>query len=142
MIDDYNEVVKIALEGFPELEGRLQETFGHYYDLKKENPGGYPIFEDVIQKVVLELLEKDENNSLLNRLFAFFEEMSGSSNRGITDLLGIAILEPLVSRPERLTRAWQYMGSKTRQLTRESAWATGDQENLPPTGEAGSYNGH
>jgi hypothetical protein len=47
------------LSAFPELEERIRSTFGSYYDLEKgtpeETPGPYRIFEDVVQKLVVEL---------------------------------------------------------------------------------------
>lgn len=131
MIDDLNTVSSLLLERFPELQGRMQESFGSYYDLTKELPDAYPVFEGALKHVVLELLDKDEGASFLTRVFPFLEEMASSSNRGITDLLGIAILDPLVLSPGRLARAWQYMGKKTRDMVRESAHLAGRPENLP-----------
>jgi hypothetical protein len=61
--------------------------------------------------------------------------MANSPDRNVTDLLGIAILEPLVFQRERVRRAWKYMGEKTKKLARENAYSGGWQENLPP-GEA------
>jgi hypothetical protein len=102
---------------FPVFWERARTVFGSYYDLDKgtdeETPGSYPIFEDVVQKVMFELLEIDQDQRFLAQLFVFFEDMANSPNIGISnDLLGIAIIVPLVHKPESLRRAWKYTGPK------------------------------
>jgi hypothetical protein len=125
------------LSAFPELLERIWNTFGSCCDLEEgtleETPEAYPIFEDVVQKLVFELLESGQEESLLIRLFAFFENMANSSDPNVSrDLLGIAILEPLVYRPEILQLAWKYMGPKMRELAILEADSQGRQKNLPP----------
>lgn len=121
------------LSAFPELLERIWNTFGSYYDLEKgtpeETPEAYPIFEDVVQKLVFELLESGQEEALVTRLFAFFENMANSSDLSVSrDLLGIAILAPLVYRPEVLQLAWKYMGPKTRELAILEADSQGRQK--------------
>ena len=57
------------LSVFPELLERIWSTFGSYYDLEKgtaqQTPDAYPIFEDVVQKLVFELLESGQDEGLL-----------------------------------------------------------------------------
>jgi hypothetical protein len=77
----------------------------------------YPIFEDVVQKVVFELLENDPDEPLLARLFLFFEDMANSTDLNISrDLLEIAIITPLVYRRESLRRAWKFLGPKKERI--------------------------
>jgi len=128
----FNDIEKVLLSRFPELGKRLEQSFGSYYDLKSETPEAYPVFEDVLQKLVLELLRTGEDDALLQRIFAFFEEVANSSDRDVTDLLGIAILEPLVFDRASVRRAWKYMGEKTKEFARETARYGGWQDNLPP----------
>jgi hypothetical protein len=104
------------LSRFPELLPRIEKTFGSYYDLKNEMPDAYPIFEDVVQEFLFELLQTGKDHSRLTSLFSFFEEMATSGDRDVNDLLGIAILEPLKSQPELSERARGYMGRKTMEL--------------------------
>jgi hypothetical protein len=137
----YPGIEKILMSRLPELRERVEKTFGSYYDLKTQTPEAYPIFEDVLQQVLLELLETAGNDPLLNRIFLFLEEMASSQDREVVNLLWIAILEPLVSERERLLASWKYMGERTRQLARDMARSRGWQENLPPN-EASHGNGH
>jgi hypothetical protein len=109
------------LSAFPELEERIRSAFGSYYDLEKgtpkETPEAYPIFEDVVQKLLFELLESGHEEALLIRLFAFFENMANSPDPNVSrDLLGIAILEPLVYEKASVRAAWKFMGPKMKEF--------------------------
>src|SRR5438045_2514084 len=131
----YGRIREALISAFPELWEHIESTFGSYYDPEEETPEAYPIFEDVIKKVVFELLESHQNEALLTRLFSFFEAMADSKDNDVLDLLGIAILEPLVYRRESLHRAWRYLGSRTRELAKSEAFSQGRLENLPTTGD-------
>jgi hypothetical protein len=101
------------LSAFPELLERIWSTFGSYYALEKgtpeETPDTYPICECVVKELLFEQLESGQDEGLLTRLFLFFEAMANSPDPNVSrDLLGIAILEPLVYRKESLHRAWKY----------------------------------
>ena len=55
------------------------------------------MFEDVVQKLIFNLLETNKGERLLGRIFGFFERMANSDDPSVSrDLLGIAILELLV----------------------------------------------
>lgn len=128
----YDGIHKVLLSRFPELQLRLEKAFGSYYDLRREIPEAYPVFEDVLKRTVLELLASGTDEQLLTRIFAFLEEMANSDDSNVTDLLGISILEPLTFDRARIRPAWKYMGKKTRDLARETASYGGWLENLPP----------
>jgi len=128
----YRNIEKCLLARFPELQTLVQRTFGSYYDLKVETPEAYSVFEDVLQEFLFELLDLGGNDPLLPRIFGFLEDMADSPDKEVVNLLWIAILEPLVSQPYRIRRAWKYMGGKTRELARETARSGDWLENLPP----------
>lgn len=132
----FQDIEKILLARFPELRPLLEKTFGSYYDLEAETPDAYPVFEDVFKEFLFDLLDLGGDDPLLPRVFAFLEEMARSPDRNVIDLLGIAILEPLVFRRDRIRRAWKYMGDKMRDLARETARSGGWLENLPPGSSA------
>jgi hypothetical protein len=95
-------------------------------------PGAYLVFEDVIKKLVFKLLDTNENKILLARLFLFFEEMANASAPNVSrDLLGIAILEPLVARGESVRRAWKYMGPRMKEMARAEAASQGRSDSVP-----------
>jgi hypothetical protein len=135
----YEDIEKVLLSRFPELKERMQSTFGSYYVLEIETPEAYPVFEDVLQELLLELIDNEKDAALVQRIFVFLEEMANSTDSNVTDLLGIAILEPLVFRQESIRRAWPYLGEKTKVLARETAHFGNWEENLPP-GESSSGN--
>jgi hypothetical protein len=125
------------LSAFPALLERIWNTFGSYYDLEKgtpeETPEAYPIFEDVVQKLTFELLGSTQEAALLIRLFAFFEDMANSPDPNVSrDLLGIAIIEPLVYKKPSVQAAWRFMGPKMKEFVVTEAAQRGLQENLPP----------
>jgi hypothetical protein len=118
---------------FPELLEQTWAEFGSYYQLEEgteeETPGMYPIFEDVVQRVMFALLESGRDEPILARLFIFFEDMANSSDVDISrDLLGIAIVEPLVYRTESLRQTRKYLGPKTNEAV--VAWQR-SRENPP-----------
>jgi hypothetical protein len=110
---NYDQLYTELLSRVPDLRISIERTFGADYDLDKETPGAYPIFEDVVLTVLLENLDSGQDKAFLKRLFDFFEEMAISGDGNVTDLLRIGILEPLVDRPEQYHRAASYMGKKT-----------------------------
>ncbi|MGB7283743.1 MAG: hypothetical protein WBE13_15865 [Candidatus Acidiferrum sp.] len=117
---------------FPEVWPRVESTFGSYYNFEMETPQAYPVFEDVVKKLLFELLDGGENSALLARLFLFFEAMANSPDENVSrDLLGITILEPLVGRGESIRKAWPYMGGRTKELARLEAVSQGKSNIVP-----------
>lgn len=133
----FGDIRGALLAAFPELLERIWETFGSYYSLEtgtpEEMPEAYPIFEDVVMPLLLELLESGQDDGLLSRLFLFFENMANSPDPNVSrDLLGIAILEPLIYRGDMLRPAWKYMGPKMKELALLEVDRQGRKANLPP----------
>ena len=62
------------LARIPELKNPVDDAFGTDYDLTKETPGGYPIFEDVVLDFLLKNLNSSQNANLLTQLFDFSRE--------------------------------------------------------------------
>ena len=137
----YEDIVKVAVDRIPELSGRIEKEFGHYYDLKTGLPEAYPVFEQVLQELLSELIVTRVNDELMKRIFQFLEQMANSADRNVTDLLGIAILEPLVYSQDKIRAAWSFMGERTKELARTTARFGNREQNLPP-GEASPGNGH
>jgi hypothetical protein len=128
----YDQVQNELSSRFPEIRNHIKSTFAPDYDLETETPGGYPIFEDVVEPFLLELIESGRDEALLTRLFDFFEEMASSEDGDVTDLLRIAILETLVYHRECYQRARQYMGRKTKEFAEFEEHARSKQERISP----------
>jgi hypothetical protein len=125
------------LAAFPEFEERIRNAFGSDFDLATgtpdETPGAYLVFEDVVKKLVVELLVSGEDEKLLKRLFLFFESMAMSTDTDVSrDLLGIAILEPLVYEKACIRAAWRFMGPKMKEFSVLEASHQGREDHLPP----------
>jgi hypothetical protein len=111
---------------FPELQETVAATLGNSYDLAIETPDAYPIFEDVVKKKLFQLIDSGEDSALLRRLFDFFEDMANSPDPNVSrDLLGIAILEPLVYRTSRVRLVRQYMKPQIRRAIMAEALSQG-----------------
>ena len=111
---------------FPDLQETVAATLGNTYDLAIETPDAYPIFEDVVKKKLFQLIDGGEDSALLQRLFDFFEDMATSPDPNVSrDLLGIAILEPLVERTSRLRLVRQYIGPQIRRAIMAEALSQG-----------------
>lgn len=131
---DYDHIREALLSSFPELREKIEITFGADYDLNNETPEAYLIFEDVVKKLLFELLESGQNEALLARLFIFLEEMANCPDPNVSrDLLGIAILEPLIARRTSTLRALHFMGPKLRGLARLEALSQGRPNDIPDT---------
>jgi hypothetical protein len=126
----YDGIETVLLAEFPEFGGRMEDTFGSYYDLKSETPEAYPVFESVFKEFVFETLA-NHTEPMLARIFPFLERMASSQDRNVLDLLGIAILEPLVCDAKALDQASKYFGPRTRALAFEEVQRPGLQQDLP-----------
>ena len=117
----YEGINEALISAVPEMGELIHSTFGSYYNFEKgnphENPEAYPVFEDVVKKLLFDLLETGKDEKLLARLFGFFEQMATSSDPNVSrDLLGIAILEPLVRQKSKTQAASKFMGPKLKEL--------------------------
>ncbi len=131
----YPNIRNVFLKRFPELWERIETEYGSYYDLKHQLPGAYPLFEDILQERVIELLKAGAYDDSLRRIFSFYEEMARSQDEEVVTLLWISIMERLVYEKTLIAEAWKYMGEKTKDMAREIAGLRGWKENLPSTPE-------
>ena len=109
----FDQVQAELLASIPELREPIESVFGTDYDLTKETPGEYPIFEDVVKEFLFQNLISSKNPDLLRLLFDFFERMASSNDKNVRDLLGIAILESLVYSHEHYQLSRRYLGINT-----------------------------
>lgn len=134
MIDQeliYPGIEIVLLTEFPELRDRMESSFGSYYDLTSEFPQAYPVFEDVFQIFLFEVLSKSDSEHLTQRAFLFCERMACRRDVEVLNLLWIAIFESLIYDDGKVQQAWKYLGPKTRTLAREIGRWRNWESNLP-----------
>jgi hypothetical protein len=133
---NYSNVCEKLFAEFPEFKRATWEMFSSTFDMEsgdyEEMPGSYLVFEDIVQKRMFELLASGSDDAFLQRVFDFFEVMAGAEDVNVSrDLLGIAIMEPLVYRKEDLRKAWRFMGPKIKAEAIGEADQQKRPENLP-----------
>jgi hypothetical protein len=129
----YDNVVEALIGRFPELGG----AYGKWLDSwKGERPGQYNSWGELVSPYFRDLLKSKRDPNTLKRIFEFFEEMAGSDDVHVVNLLQVEELEFLTAKPELLAYAWEFMGEKTKALTRETAKLWKCERNLPPAGTA------
>jgi hypothetical protein len=128
----FDTINDVLLSRSPELKDLIEKKFGSYYNLATEMPDAYPIFEDVVQGLVLELLLTGENESLLTRLFGLFNEMASSPDGAVRDLLTIAIIQPLVYQLKSIIPIQRYMGPEMTRLAKGQAKDMAKRGIIPP----------
>ena len=138
----FSNIRNVFLKRFPEVWGRIEAEYGSYYNLKHQLPGAYPLFEDILQERVIELLKSGADEDSLRRIFSFYEEMANSKDEDVVTLLWISIMEDLVYDKKLIAEAWKYMGGKTKDMAREIAGIRGWKENLPSAPEPLSGEGN
>jgi hypothetical protein len=104
------------IDTIPELIEPITAEFGADYDFDEEFPGSYLIFEDVVKPFLYKNLDECNDLTLLPRLFNFFELMAAPSDKAVSDLLRIAILETLAYRKDYYRKCLPYMGTKTKEF--------------------------
>ena len=78
------------------------------------------IIEDIFMPEILELLRKNENVELLEKVFQYIEEITNGDNARLIDTLLVTIFEILGNDRDILKQAQQYMGPKTAMLQIEA----------------------
>lgn len=113
---NYDNVVLKMLEAFPDITTLYNEEVD-WYD--GGPPGPHVIFGDIFNPYVIDLLEAESQVPLLQRVFAFLEEMAASEDIRVQEVLACTILERLGDDPIILKRGRRYMGSKTLRISDE-----------------------
>ena len=110
------------LAEFPEFTDSYKREFDYWVDWERA-PGSYLVFGLVVFPNLISLLDSGKDDQLTRRLFEFLERMSLSKDLYVLDLLNLEVIHKLLHDPDRLRKAWPYMGRKTREVAGDAAKA-------------------
>ena len=109
----YENVDTAMLEVMPELRVAYDVELATWAD---EQPGMYNIYDNVLVPYLIRLLEVGTDIDALERIFSLIETLVAQEDVRVRDLVGISVLEYLISKEAWLTSAQRYMGAHTRQM--------------------------
>lgn len=98
---------------FPELKSAYDELMSWG---GPEGHGPHVVYGDVFNTFVLDVLNRDNNEALLRRIFDHLEEMATSKNELIVNVLRVTTLEMLGEFDKFIAKANLYMKPETRKL--------------------------
>ena len=112
------EIINRFLDTLPELRAPYSKA---YQEMRLEPEDGiYALWIFGIMSCVKKLLENPEaNQTLLNRIFSFFEKMAVAEDQEEQDLLICGTLETLDDTPEMISASQKFMGPRTAELWRK-----------------------
>lgn len=89
-----------------------------YWEYRQDDYRGLDtiIIEDIFMPEVIKLLSKDDDIELLNKIFAYFEEVSTCKDQYLLNIFSITTLEILGNDKHILMTAQKYMGPKTKEM--------------------------
>lgn len=109
-------LVNEMLHMIPELKSLYDEEMAWWGD---EEPGLHNIVGDVLTHYLVDLLDRNENQELLVRVFKFLEMMATSEDDYVVNVLQVTVLEVVGDSKKVLRTAYWYMGDETRRLSDE-----------------------
>lgn len=110
---NYNTVDKELIKKIPEIKSFYNEKFKDKYI---EEPDKYRIFKEVLNPYLISLLEVNENEELILRVFDFLEKMAKSDDYRLKKLLELTVLIDLERNVTIIRKAEKYMGNETKKI--------------------------
>jgi len=78
------------------------------------------VIEDVFMPSIIDLTNKENNITLIENIFNYFEDVSNCDDEHLINVFSITVLEMLGNDKKILEKAKKYMGRKTTQLQIEA----------------------
>ncbi len=104
-------------ESLPELKEAVALAYEY---AAPEAPGPHTLYDETLNPYVNKLLDASlETDDALERVFAFIERLSSSTDKNTQDVVIATILPNLIGEP-RLVLARRYMGPATRRLLKKA----------------------
>jgi len=107
-------IIEELLQTVPEIKNSYIEEIKCW---DGEFPGLHNIFGDIFDPFLNSLLNKNENEELIQRLFDFMESMSKSMDEYIKNVLFVTVLESLGDDKIIYNTSLKYMGDMTKKLS-------------------------
>jgi hypothetical protein len=106
---------------YENLIARLLETINEFHpdDEDVADQRGTLVFEDLARFVKL-LVESNDAEELMARIFGFVEEVAKSSDIRVLDAIRYSFLEAVADSPYHLGLTRKYMGPLTRKLLKDA----------------------
>lgn len=104
LVDFFNQMQ----EFFPSTRGEFNENIKEYGELLET-----VVIEDVFMPELLDLLNKNDDSELLEKVFGYFEQIADKRDPHLINIFSITVLENLASNKTVLNAARRYMGTKT-----------------------------
>lgn len=114
-----NKPVNLFFERMLEFFPAAERLYWEHIDEYKERLDTC-VIEDIFMPEVLELLRREKDTELLNRVFEYFEEVSKSEEERLFNIFFVTVLEILGNDRALLEAAEKYLGPKTRMLQIEA----------------------
>ena len=85
----------------------------------EEKPGVHIVFGELLNPYLVSLLESEEQEEILRRIFAFLEELANHRDTQIQEVVAVTVCERLGDSKELLLKARKHMGEKTLSFSQE-----------------------
>ena len=112
----YAHVAEALIEAVPNLRQRYVEERCWW---EEEKPGPHIIFGDLLNPYLIDLLEADGKNKKRRQVFQFLECLAKHDDVRIQELVAITVCERLGKQRDHLKKAYTFMGTRTRQFSKE-----------------------
>jgi hypothetical protein len=126
----YATVATALVDAVPECR-KIGEIELKWWGEAPPSPDPYTVLGFALRPLLTQLLSESPDEEMLRRIFTFYEQMANSQDIEVVNLLWVSELEFLIGKPDLLSRAWRYMGERTKALTRETAKVWRSEQNLP-----------
>jgi hypothetical protein len=126
----YDTVVTALVDAIPECR-KTRATELKWWGEAPPPPDPYTVLGFALRPLLNQLSSESLDEETVRRIFTFYEEMANSQDTEVVNLLQVSELEFLIGKPDLLSRAWRYMGERTKALARETAKIWKSEQNLP-----------
>lgn len=121
-IISFENVFQCLVDVVPQLKSSYEREINSW--AIEGEPGAHVILGSVLMPVLIPLLESEENEELLHRIFQFLEELANHKDVRVREVVAVTVCERLIDEARWIQRGRKYMGPTTLQVSQEieAAW--------------------